>query len=737
MDMKTESNATINPFFGIEIGSIVRSSQGKFLAPVIKSNAKISRMLVDKEVKRTMTGQSSYAYTDSLNQASMGVSGSYGTSAISKFNSGISVHAGNSKAVLKKQVTVNFNVQMLSGVEFINFNDLQVDDLINSLQGNPKQMILDILEKYNKLSEKLKDRDLLILLEDSEKHNEIVDLVEAWVQSVQKFFREHGDGLVIGVVWGGMGSVTLKMSNTANENNWKYGGKGNFTYAKTGASVSVEAAYDGSNSQRSSNVQVETLSWSSGGCVKDQINKWSEVVENKAFSEICEMKLLEKAPKIGDVKDPPAIPSFLSPKKDPKVTDKIANINSLEGLEAFAKASAYEKAKKDNPDLTLDEFLRQANQQVHTDEVENLQDQVVENDLDTLSEEEDIIPPPNNLNELVHQQLKSAKPNSDYTALGVWITNWSDLFPWLATGYLNQMDHLKSTLDIIKKQCMIQDFLCLGKIYYTLGSSNIKCDSFGISSFDQLAQSYSQQAGNLRDNFGKKNILQETFDQLSEEAQKIYTKWNDIRFLRNAELGLGVLLNITDTADIQGKSIADTIKKSDRVGGYTRVFYEMKKCTFSVKNKNHVAFSSFLKVLPFITPTGEIYAFGPSDMLLRGINETNAWFCNNPIGALKLEVDRENKVLKNGGIVLHSLKFSSAKDIGSSWKGQSLSTNVGSIKNINNHIENTIKEIQKLNTYSFSSSNWDPNWKPQNFFGINKLKKQYVGIVDEPRNVFE
>ena len=63
----TGTNGTINPFYAVEIGSIIRGDTGRFQASIIKGA--ITRMVPDKEVKQTMTGGSSYVYTDSLIKA--------------------------------------------------------------------------------------------------------------------------------------------------------------------------------------------------------------------------------------------------------------------------------------------------------------------------------------------------------------------------------------------------------------------------------------------------------------------------------------------------------------------------------------------------------------------------------------------------------------------------------------------------------------------------------------------
>lgn len=726
-------NGAVNPFYAVEIGSIIRGDSGRFQTTIIK--APITRMVPDKEVKQTMTGGSSYAYTDSLNQGSVGVSGSYGISGLASVNAGLSVYAGNSAAELTKKVAVNFNVQMLSGVEYVNFNDLKAEDLINSLQENPKQMALTALDKYNELMKKLAGSDLLAIMQQPEKHPEIMKLTEEWVKSVQLFFREHGDGIVIGAVWGGMGTVSLEMISESGESSWKYGTKGNFTYSGVGKAITVEAAYDGSNSKRESKVKVQSSSWSSGACVQQQVAKWSEVVENKGFNEISSISLLEKAPQVSAVKDPPKIPEFKAPAKDPKVTDKIKEITSLDSLSAFAKAAAYEKAKETEKGLTLDEFLARAEQKADPKAVADLKKDVAANDLNVLApdpvqqkakaEVEFEKSPP--LKSGTGKKVETLKKDDSYTVLGVWISNWPDLFPWMATGYLNAINDVSSTQEIIKKQCTIQDFLTLGKTYYMLEASGISSSDFKISSFGQIAASFSQQAGYIRDKFDEKDVIANAFDKLSTESQEIYKKWNDIKFLRSAELGLGVMY--------QGKkSIANVITKTDHVANYTRVWYKMEDCSFLPKN--YSAFSSFLKVIPFITPAGDVYGFGPSQMVLNQINSDGAIFSKNPLTAAKLEVDKVNRVLKKGDMILYPVKFDAAKDISSSWQGQSISTNVASIKNIDQHLEHAIKAMKDLNVYSFSSSNWKPNWKPEDYYSINSIKKQYIGIVEELHNVF-
>ena len=67
---------------------------------------------------------------------------------------------------------------------------------------------------------------------------------------------------------------------------------------------------------------------------------------------------------------------------------------------------------------------------------------------------------------------------------------------------------------------MIQDFLTLGKTYYMLEASGISNSDFKMSPFNQIAASFSQQAGFIRDNFDEIDVIKNAYDKLSTDAQK-------------------------------------------------------------------------------------------------------------------------------------------------------------------------------------------------------------------------
>ncbi|RZK25306.1 MAG: hypothetical protein EOO63_16225, partial [Hymenobacter sp.] len=120
--MADNSNELVNPLYGLQVGSTIKSSNSRFGPSVIE--LPITKMTKGDTVERSMTGSSSYVYTDKMNQGSIGVSGAYGVSGISKFNSAVSAYLGNSSAGSSKTVNVDYNVKMVSGIEYIDFDSL-------------------------------------------------------------------------------------------------------------------------------------------------------------------------------------------------------------------------------------------------------------------------------------------------------------------------------------------------------------------------------------------------------------------------------------------------------------------------------------------------------------------------------------------------------------------------------------------------------------------------------------
>jgi len=237
-----------------------------------------------KEATKSMTGQSSYVYSESMNQGTLGISGSYGVSGVSKVKASMSGYVGNAAAKSGKSITVHYNVEVTAGVEYIDFDDLRVSDLVAALKGGPEQSAMASLDAYLAVQAELKTlgTDLYkVIGKPDPAYKKINELFNTFVKSVNSFNSAYGDGLVVGVLWGGFGTVNMDMRSTTRSETWKYGGAANFSYSGIGASVSVAATYDGGQSGNKGDVSVNCNGYSSGACVEGLIDKWLDVVSGK------------------------------------------------------------------------------------------------------------------------------------------------------------------------------------------------------------------------------------------------------------------------------------------------------------------------------------------------------------------------------------------------------------------------------------------------------------------------
>ena len=747
--MADAKEEVFNPLYGIKVGSTVRSSTARFGLSALKLPVTI--MHVDKHVSRFMTGSSAYVYSDRMNQGSFAVSGSYGVSGVSKVDVAVSGYIGNSAATSSKAVAVGFNVKMIAGIEHIDFDNLTAEQLVSALSKGPQDSLLDALTHFNELKTKVSSAETLYhALENPTREAELKALIDAWVGSVERFFQDYGDGLVVGVMWGGMGAVSLEMESKSGESSWKYGGRANFSYATATTAVSVAGTYDGGQARKESNVKVEVKSWASGGCVQAQVAEWSKTVEGKAFAEICDIKLLDRAPGLDKVPPAPAVPAFVTPKAPtPGIAAKFKELTNLDSLEAFATAAAYDKAKAlpGNQDLSLRDFIEQSKKPVDVAPVEAVQAAVADNAVDVLAELLQApgprpavpapglpeAPPPTALLRADLLQDEKKAGTDDYTPLGTWIANWADLFPWLATGYLNKISTNETAKETLRQQCMVQDLLTLSRMYYTFSTSDIDYKELGLEEpFTHVADSFGAALQCLRDGLNQPDIIKKTSDLLSPDAKAIYVLWNQNPFLRNAELGLGISYDGTH-------SVADEIVRVQRTTTSPTIFYKCDICRRGPKDSN-TAFKSFLKVIPLLTPQGHIYAFGPSNMLLKSMSATDAeaGFTRRVATAMKLTPDKTLKVLKNDKTVLYPIHFTDAKGL-TDWKGQILSTNLSANKPLADQLEKVKQELKQLNVYSFSSANWiaNPDWRPNKPFRRSAIRTQYYGITAPIGTIFD
>lgn len=724
-----------SPFYAVEVGATITDAHTGFGATVIKSP--ITKFIEDCHQTTHMTGESSYVYSDNLNQGSLAIAGSYGVSGVSKLEAGLTVYAGKSSASSSKNIALEYYLQILSGIEYINFTDLSVMDLVNSLMEGPKNKLLLCLDYFTKIQTIIRDEqiDLLKVIAGDLVHPTIINLMEQWYKSINSFHRDYGNGMVAGVIWGGIGEVKLNIESAASESKWKYGASGKFSYASINKSLTIAAAYDGANSNRNSKVNVKVSTEAIGEVVTKQVTAWADMVNKKAFEEICNISLLNSAPPFDKKPDIPAVPDFIKPNKEKSVTDLFEKIGDLKSLEAYAKAQAYEKAKKDNPDLTLEEFLKNADQKTDTGKIENLENKIKSNAIDTLKEAENTQAKIKNdvaLENIEHKRLEKAA--NGLSVLGTWIINWSDLFPWLATGYNNEINENDNISLIIQKQVMLQDLIALRNLYLLFANSAIKDSStLGIEDFQVLSKSFSDAITELQQNFEKDDVIKMAKDKLNRESLPIYEYWNENYFLRSAELGFGISIE-NKLAPLSSISEVEDMDKY-----FLKLIYPTYACIIK-EPKDYSSFHKSITGIPLITPGKKVYLMGQNNMFLSGIKKENQVIFSRDIAmALEFKTDKVNKKLYYDelNINLYPIQFKHAE--GLEWNGRIISNNVAANKDILRKINALKNDLAKQRNYSYSSDFFTQSfdWTPETCYSLQSLRTQYFGLIPSIGNIFK
>src|SRR5271169_1595669 len=406
--------AVDHPFGRATIGSSV-GLLGDIDDSVLLDTAQITTRGERGSAEMTMRGQSDLLYTTGMNQASIGVAGSYGVEGVQKVTAAVSAYFGYSSAELKKQTSVVYEIVQWGGYEYINFDQLTPLELLGSLLPAPQALAGQALDRYNKYMTKLDEilnhpyveiigwsipevfdffRDQFTIQPKHEKLKMLASLVrdsqtfhKEWMDNASLFRKNYGEGMVVGVLWGGIGQATMTVEDKADAAAWKYGGGSKFSYESNATSVAVEATYDASGSQDKSQVRVQCEGASYGPCVRDQVESWVTKLNDKAFAEVSGIKPLG-APAISIARSFPKLAAFVKPAKVQKETKQLTK----DKVERAAKLATYDKAKalfeKMNPgkdfEKSINGFLkRTAKEKPKTGPMTNLLQDVAANRLST------------------------------------------------------------------------------------------------------------------------------------------------------------------------------------------------------------------------------------------------------------------------------------------------------------------------------------------------------------------
>ena len=344
-------NAIENPLGLIELGSIVTES-GNYGATVLKPG--LTHFIHQQDAKASMSGTSSYIYSDKMNQGSFSCAASVGVSGLAKVSGAIAGYIGNTAAKSDKTLSINLNLIKWAGVEHVNFNEINAAQLLAGLQSNAQAAAAAVLAKFVSLEQAKKDK---------KSDEEVAKLTEAWVLASERFFTGFGTGLVVGVVWGGWGTVSLDFRATGEESKWQGGVSASFSYAGPTWAGDLSATYGHSEDTIGQKATATVGYFVTGTCVDADIKAWFEDLKTKAAAGLTALgkEPVSRAAAMTNKINPPKIPAFKKPKPAKKITDLIDKIDSVDGLEAYAQAAAFEKQKKKaGGTKNLAEFLKSA-----------------------------------------------------------------------------------------------------------------------------------------------------------------------------------------------------------------------------------------------------------------------------------------------------------------------------------------------------------------------------------------
>jgi hypothetical protein len=807
-----------NPLAGATVGSTIKRVSGNIRPTVLAPSSAVTVMVPGHyDNTQYIRGESTSLYTAQMNQGSVSMSGSYGITGVEKMTAAASAYWGDSSASNTKNTTIVCEVLMIGGVEAISLDQIKPSLLLAALTPGAQQDATDALQKYNAMTAAAGTAGLVSVLSDSTNPNYAATQAAYvnWAAAADAFRQNYDDGMVIGVVWGGVAEADLTITEDLNANTWKYGGTGAFTYATTEATVSLGATYDKSGASNESDVKVFCVSDADATCVQGYADTWTATLSNKAFDAVSSVTPFEM-PVPPSSTPPPQPPDFVTPKPDPTTESSVEDIKK-DGVEGAAKIASYNSAKAvydknkkpGDPELTLEKFLKNAEQPPTSKSVRDLAAKVSANALSTLS----LVPPradddvglsAADVQDMTSRPVPTAatvtdSDNTPYTPLGIWISDWADLFPWLATGYLNAIDDTTDAENAIKYQMMRLDFLTLSRLYYMAANYNLQLSVPNEQPLDfkQIGNAFSVAYCTLSsktDDVSFTAIATAAMKPLTPTEHAIYDTWDKIKFLRSAALGFGVLRQnqsaISPTTSVTPAWIQlDDVKYNLNFimnGGFIMPrgiaqYAPMDNCSFDPSLSNYSAFATFYKLIPLILPRGIIVLAGPGGILCEmssirvtiegddAVGYPSACFLPNldslmqfswldgdfksytfqiasvvnatieaNIKLISFTPDLVNNVLTSdvGGITAYPIPFFDGLAT-IDWKGQSFSTNVGADPDLNAKLAQLATDLEKTGqTWTFSSDRLKDNWSADSYYRQSALPVQYFGMVPEPKATF-
>ncbi|WP_415401733.1 hypothetical protein [Tateyamaria sp. SN3-11] len=750
--MPSESNDFISPLFAVRVGSLAMPSWGQFRSPVVQPG--YTRMLSDNDEHDFMSGTSICTNTKNSMHFEVGISGSYG-SPVAKFSGGLGVGYSSAHAESDQSISISMNAVRYSGVELLDFDNVSFDELLSILDENVAKDVERVLDKFNTALASGTDEDRRL-----------------WANIVLKFYKKYGSGMVVAVVWGGWGEAKMDLHVGSHDDKWALSQTANFTYSGLVGAASVNEALGLTGETSGIDITGEVTATYHGGCVSALVKGWEKDLMDKLSAKVSKIgdAAVANLPS-ADVKVPDA-PEAKKPPKKGGVADKIDKIKDLDGLKAYAQASAYDKYMKDHPDsdMTLEQFLDKA--KIKTD-LKDISDDPYDADIDDDGFKTDASAPTletEGEDDAIRPLGEGGfDPGQDFIPLGAWIAPWGNIFPWLVIGQNNDMEAGDTTTikQMLKVLAARHAFNSLTRIYARMHAEGLHFVSDNLS-VESAADEFSGAAAKVTKGMqsgaadGLRALTDTVLPGLSKGALTIYKTWMDTPALRQCELGAGVLI-WSGNKEIGGfRKMAGVTDRVRDVGkdktANTAHDYTWDNTAFDYEAWNLTDFSADAKAWPYIEPTGDISAFvagAPAgsfgterpDITTPRVPTYGSGVLISDLGLpavasfavderLTFSVDPKNGhdtlyyVSDAFRLRLIPLSYSAAQGL-DDWWGCSMTPDLSDTKAQVTKVRN---QLSDLDTYGFDVSAWTDSLSVEP--SMDALKSTYVGLVPEPPNVF-
>ena len=770
-----------NPLAGVLIGSRVDGETGKISLPVV--DAQISKFIDLPNSKFRLTGNSSYLSSTDMNQGSLSVSGSYGVSGIAKVSGSLTVVASEVTAGSNKTVALGMHYIKWAGAQYISFEDLDAAKLIGALDNAARASLLQALDKFQSLHTMVKGMDATkfqAVIDDTK--NPVSEpyrtALADWANASAGFRRQFGSGVVAAVVWGGWGSVEAVITTATTQSAFSIAGSAQVEVAADGDDTKISASYGHKQATIGANATATVVAYQNGSCVENMVDQTQLTLSNASIQGVSNLgdQPVQDSTAMQAVIQTPNIPGFQAPPPAtgpavaalPQLYSDLAKTNQL----GMLSSGAAWQGDGGTPG-TFTDFVHAASANSQASATFN-----VDPTQPVIPPEHAAVAAAGHLGFHVADVSPAAEspdqpagamdaaggprfPGQLYEPLGIWVADWANLFPWLCSGRQNSIPVDAAPQYAWRLKIMEQDMLSLATLYTGYAASGLTTpwDDSTIN-YGQIGEDFSTAAATVSEFLASapaggagaaeaKAALEQSLSGLGAHASGIYDTWDKNGFLRNANLGLGILQQSGGGYNMLTTFFPDPTYSFPRLNWASSEFKE-------TNPPNYDVFAAGGKASPFILPNGSIYLFmmgraaDPSDTddysgLLGNVmdpyNHVANWLGITKIVDEAMTFDvvpgtatAPTKLFSNylGAdipVIAYPLPFSA---IGAdTWFGTTISTGTGDLED---KLKALIGTLDAAQAWTLDSDLW-PEGSLTSSYSMANIALHYLGVVDEPENI--